>query len=329
MLSDLDDVIAGVLVGDKAAISRALNLVEDRRPSAREPVRLLLAGLAEGGRSELGHRIGLTGPPGVGKSTLAACLGRALRARGSTVGVVAVDPSSVRSGGALLGDRARMSFDPADAGLFMRSLATAGDPGGLSWAANAAVRVLAGAYDMVIVETTGVGQTETDVEHVADSVALVLQPGSGDTLQFLKAGIMEIPDLLVVNKADLGALARRTVGDLEGALASGGRAGVGPERKVPILCTSARDGEGVDELVHALDTHRSALGEEGVATRRGAGRVAWATALVHRAWGEEGVAVLGGADALCSRITAEVDDGGQPLEIAQELGREIMERFRT
>src|SRR5688500_12026094 len=164
--------------GDRVAVASDLNLVEDRGPQAAARAVELLAALDTAPLADPGHRIGLTGPPGAGKSTLAAAVARLLRARGRTVGVLAVDPSSVRSGGALLGDRARIVFDPADDGLFLRSLATGGDAGGLARAAPAAVRVLGAAFHAVLVETTGVGQTETDVAHVADTVVLVVQPGS-------------------------------------------------------------------------------------------------------------------------------------------------------
>ena len=217
-------LVPGVRAGERVAVARALNIVEDRRPSARARIAALLRALG-GGRAE-GHRIGLTGPPGVGKSTLVSTLAATLRARGQTVGVLAVDPSSPRSGGALLGDRARIDTDPDDQGLFVRSLATAGELGGLARAAPAAVMVLAAAYDRVLVETVGVGQSETDVEHVVDTVVFVVQPGSGDALQFLKAGIMEIPDVLVVNKADMGETAARDAGR------AGRRAAGGPQHRV-------------------------------------------------------------------------------------------------
>ena len=141
--SDLADDAERVTSRDKSAISRALNLVEDRRPESQQRVASLLAALKDAPLATSGHRVGLTGPPGVGKSTLTAALARSLRRRGRTIGVVAVDPSSIHSGGSLLGDRARMSFDPSDAGVFVRSLATAGEVGGLAYAANSAVRVLA------------------------------------------------------------------------------------------------------------------------------------------------------------------------------------------
>lgn len=324
--------IAGAVAGgDKTAVARALNLVEDRRESAHAEVQSLLAELARAPKSDASRRIGLTGPPGVGKSTLASALALELRSRGRTVGVVAVDPSSVRSGGALLGDRARMAFDPKDEGVFVRSLATAGDAGGLAWAANAAVRVLAAAYDVVLVETTGVGQTETDVEHVADTVALVVQPGSGDALQFLKAGIMEIPDVLVVNKADHVELARRTAVDLRAALRTAIAAGAltgEPGWEIPIVQTSARDRTGIGELADALDAHRVALGEDGVAARRRRGSAEWALRTFERRFGQYGIEVLGGRDAVRARIDDAVSRGEPPLAVGAALGAEFLERSR-
>lgn len=299
---------SGVLAGRKASVAKALNLVEDRRAGSRRAVGALLLALRAGSEKS-SHRVGLTGPPGVGKSTLAAALARTLRERGRTVGVVAVDPSSVRSGGSLLGDRARMGFDPSDEGVFVRSLATGGEAGGLSWAAPAAAHVLAAAYDVVLVETTGVGQTETDIRHVADTVVLVVQPGSGDVLQFLKAGIMEIPDLLVVNKADTGALAERASSDLRSALASTQAAGLG--EAMPIVPTSATEGRGLNELADALEDHRKATAG-GLAARRRRGETAWTLQLFRRLHGRHGVDTLGGESALETAIDGALDADAPP-----------------
>lgn len=324
MHSDLAERIAAA---DKLAVAEALNLIEDRRPASLARIEALLGSLP---LREGGQRIGLTGPPGVGKSTLAASLALELRERGRTVGVVAVDPSSMRSGGALLGDRARMSFDPADAGLFVRSLATAGEPGGLAYAAALVVEVLGCAYDRVLVETTGVGQSETDVEHVVDTVCVVVQPGSGDVLQFIKAGIMEIPDLLVVTKGDLGRLARRAATDLESALDALRVTGVGEGTawRVPVIVTSARDRSGIDTLVDALDAHLASL--PALAERRRAGAAEWTLRLVRRRHGDHGIEALGGREALLAEVRALLARGGDgPLAIAEALGRRYLQQVRT
>src|SRR5215213_2958359 len=194
---------------DLGAAPAVLNLVESRSPAARAEVAALLRAISPAalGTEAPAHVVGVTGPPGAGKSTLLGELVRAWRAAGRTVAVLAVDPSSRRSGGALLGDRARIPYDPDDRGVFIRSTAAAGRLGGLAPATRAAAHALAAAFEVVVVETVGVGQSETEVAEVADTVCVVVQPGSGDVLQFLKAGIMEIPDVLVVTKADLGQVA--------------------------------------------------------------------------------------------------------------------------
>jgi LAO/AO transport system kinase len=318
-IDDLVGAIApGVLAGERSAVARALNLVEDRRPEARPRIAALLRALGEG--RSAGHRVGLTGPPGVGKSTLVSALAGELRKRGHTVGVLAVDPSSRRSGGALLGDRARIDTEPGDQGLFVRSLATAGELGGLARAAPASVLVLAAAYDRVLVETVGVGQSETDIEHVVDTVVFVVQPGSGDALQFLKAGIMEIPDLLVVNKADMGEAATRARAELLGVLrtakAAGvsstalGQAGTGSD----VVLLSAARKQGVDTLVDAIDRHRATQTASGaLLERRVHGQVEWGLRELLRRIGEEGVAREGGPAEARQRIEARVRQGVGPL----------------
>jgi LAO/AO transport system kinase len=321
---ELERVARGVAAGDKAQIARALNLIEDKRYERGRDVSELLtllarqASRAHGGPREhdLGLRVGLTGPPGVGKSTLVASLARELRGRGRTVGVVAVDPSSMRSGGALLGDRARMAFDPSDRGLFVRSLATQGALGGLAHATYAAVEVLAAAYDVVLVETVGVGQTEVAVTHVSDSVVLVVQPGSGDVLQFLKAGVMEIPDLLVVNKADHGPTASRAASDLKAALGTLRQVGAG-EGDQPVILTSARDQTGIGELADAIARHAEALGPEGIQARRSRGQIEWAGEWLERQVGSLGIETLGGTARVRGELEAALTQGELPLARAQ------------
>ncbi len=274
--------------GDRSAAPAVLNLVETRSDSVRDELAALLREVSpaaldgEAG----GHVVGVTGPPGAGKSTLLSELVRAWRAAGRTVAVLAVDPSSRRSGGSLLGDRARIAFDPADDGVFIRSTAAGGRMGGLAPATRAAAQALAAAFDVVVVETVGVGQSETNVAEVADTVAVVVQPGSGDVLQFLKAGIMEIPDVLVVTKTDLGEVAVRARRDLNAALRSVG----GRDVRV-VGVTAIAPVAGVDELVAAIDEHRARLD---LPARRLAARRASALADFAAEHGERGMRALGG-----------------------------------
>src|SRR4051794_14490440 len=244
----------GLRERDRSAAPAALNLIEDR--SARARTAELLAEVSPGalGGDAPAHIVGVTGPPGAGKSTLLSALVRAWRDQDRTVAVLAVDPSSKRSGGALLGDRARIEHDPKDDGILIRSTAAGGRLGGLAAATREAADALAAAFDLVVVETVGVGQSETDVEEIADTVAVVVQPGSGDVLQFLKAGIMEVPDVLVVTKADLGDVAMRARADLDQALTALGSSAV------PVVAVSSvAPTSGIDELTAALDAHRELI----------------------------------------------------------------------
>jgi LAO/AO transport system kinase len=239
--------------GDRSAAPAALNLVEDRSPRGRVAAGELLAEVspaALGGEAPA-HIVGVTGPPGAGKSSLLSVLVREWRDRGRTVAVLAVDPSSKRSGGSLLGDRARIDHDPKDDGILIRSTAAGTRLGGLAAPTREAVQALAPAFDVVVVETVGVGQSETDVEEVSDTTVVVVQPGSGDALQFIKAGIMEVPDLLVVTKADLGDVAMRARRDLTAALRS-----LGSRDTRVLAVASLPPAEGIVELVDALDEHR-------------------------------------------------------------------------
>jgi LAO/AO transport system kinase len=289
--------------GDLAAAPAVLNLVESGGPAAREDVAALLREVSPGAlRGEArAHLVGVTGPPGAGKSTLLGELVRAWRAAGRSVAVLAVDPSSRRSGGALLGDRARIPFDPDDGGVFIRSTAAAGRLGGLAPATRAAAHALAAAFDVVVVETVGVGQSETEVAEVADTVVVIVQPGSGDVLQFLKAGIMEIPDVLVVTKADLGEVALRARRDLHAALRSLGEGDV----VAVVAVSSVPPVSGIDELVAALDAHRERLD---VAARRLVSRRASALADFAAEHGERGLRALGGRRAAL-RALDEADPG--------------------
>jgi LAO/AO transport system kinase len=285
--------------GDLSAAPAVLNLVENRR--RRKEVAALLHAVAPAalGGEARAHVIGVTGPPGVGKSTLLSELVRAWRADGRSVAVLAVDPSSRRSGGSLLGDRARIAFDPHDEAVFIRSTAAGGRLGGLAPATRAAAHALAAAFDIVVIETVGVGQSETEVAEVADTVAVIVQPGSGDVLQFLKSGIMEIPDVLVVTKADLGDIALRARRDLNAAMRSLG------ERTKVVAVSSIAPTSGIDELVAALDEHRAGLD---LAARRSAARRASALADFAAEHGERGIRALGGRRA-ASAFLSDQDPG--------------------
>jgi LAO/AO transport system kinase len=303
--------------GEVTAAPAVLNLVEDRRPEAREEVAALLREVspaALGGESPA-HVVGVTGPPGAGKSTLLGELVRAWRAAGRSVAVLAVDPSSRRSGGALLGDRARIAFDPSDGGVFIRSTAAAGRLGGLAPATRAAAHALAAAFDMVVVETVGVGQSETDVAQVADTVAVVVQPGAGDALQFLKAGIMEIPDVLVVTKADLGDVALRARRDLHVALRS-----LGASEIAVVAVSSVAPVTGIDDLVAALDAHRAGLD---VTARRLAARRASALADFAAEHGERGLRALGGRRAAQRALDASDEGADVPALVAALESRAV------
>ena len=295
-----DDLAARLRARDLSAAPAVLNLVENRSPAKRAEIEALLAGVspaALGGEAP-GHVVGITGPPGAGKSTLLSALVAAWRARGRSVAVLAVDPSSKRTGGALLGDRARIVYDPEDRGVFIRSTAAGTRLGGLAPSTRAAAHALAAAFDVVVIETVGVGQSETEVAEVADTVAVIVQPGSGDVLQFLKSGIMEVPDVLVVTKADLGQVAMRARRDLSAALRSLGA------RDTPVVAVSSVPPvSGIDELVAALDAHRSSLDLE---ARRLAARRAGALADFVAEHGDAGLRAVGGRRA-AQRLLAEQD----------------------
>ncbi len=287
---------------DVTAAPAALNLLESTAPADLEQAAALLAEVspaALGGEAP-GHVIGVTGPPGAGKSTLLSALLHAWRASERTAAVLAVDPSSRRSGGSLLGDRARIEFDPADRGTLIRSSAAEQRLGGLARATRVSADALAAAFDVVVIETVGVGQAEIEVADVADTVALVVQPGSGDVLQFLKSGIMETPDVLVVTKADLGQIAMRARRDLSVALRS-----LGSSRARVLAVSALSPPSGIEELVAALDEHCADLD---VAERRLRARRASALTAFSVEHGERGLRALGGRRA-AEALLEEQDPG--------------------
>jgi LAO/AO transport system kinase len=261
--SSTDALLGAAEGGSVRAIARLLSRIETGGSRAAEVAQALT------GRPRSAVITGLTGPPGVGKSTLTTEMVARLRAAGRRVAVLAVDPSSPFSGGALLGDRVRMGEHATDPGVYIRSMSSRGELGGLSAAAPAAADLFSAiGFDDVLVATVGVGQNEIAVMRLADSVVVVLAPGMGDGIQAAKAGILEIADILVVNKADHDG-ASGTVRDLKGMLALG-RAGAEPHRwRVPVLSTVASKGIGIDELLAALDAHRQHLDATGgLAARR-------------------------------------------------------------
>ncbi len=270
--------------GGKAAMARALAQVESD-PDSRETLDLLNQAYQE----PTGHVIGITGPPGVGKSTLTNALIAQWRSMGRTVGVIAVDPSSKRTGGALLGDRTRFTTDPDDRGIYVRSMAARDRLGGLAGLTVAGMVLMRAVYDVVLIETVGVGQSETDIVGVADTVLFCVQPGSGDSLQFIKAGIVEIPHIVAVTKADMGAPARRAMSDMKGALNLAGRMGVDPW-DIPVLLLSSMHKQGIEELVEAFDTHLSFLSDNSfLTTARHTQAKQWLEEAVREKFGREGM----------------------------------------
>ena len=292
-------------------MARLVSMVEDGSPQLREVMAALTpyAGHA--------HVVGITGSPGVGKSTTTNALVTELRRAGQRVGVLAVDPSSPFSGGALLGDRVRMQDHATDPGVFIRSMASRGHLGGLSWTTPQALRVLdAAGCDVVIVETVGVGQSEVEIAGLADTTVVLMAPGLGDGVQAAKAGILEIGDLYLVNKADRDG-AEQVRRELRSMIALGDR----PEGrwKPPILLTVAQSGRGLDEVVTELDRHRAWLAESGELARRRTRRAreeieAIAVAGLRERW--EGVSGHADLDALAEAVVAGSKD---PYTAADEL----------
>jgi LAO/AO transport system kinase len=308
--SELDRALSG----DTRALGRLLTAVEDGAPRARELIRELLP---RTGRARI---IGLTGAPGVGKSTLTAALVGAFRTAGRRVAVLAVDPTSPFTGGALLGDRIRMQEHATDEAVFIRSMATRGHLGGLAAATPQAIRVLdAAGFELVIIETVGVGQAEVAIASLADSVAVLLAPGLGDAVQAAKAGILEVADLFIVNKADKPD-AQQVVRDLRGMLALGASHTGQEGWKPPIITTTATTGDGLAEVVTRLDAHWDWLAQSGELKRRRLARAreeitALAFAALRARLASSSV-TKAGLDELAARVA---DGTLDPFQAAEDL----------
>jgi LAO/AO transport system kinase len=313
----LDELVAGVREGDRRALARAITLVENGDPLAYELIRELYP---ETGR---GYAIGVTGPPGVGKSSLISALVRLVRGEGRSVGVISVDPSSPFTKGALLGDRIRLADHFLDPEVFIRSMGTRGHLGGLAEATLQAALILdAAGKELLFLETVGAGQSEVEVIGIADTVLLVLMPGSGDSIQALKAGIMEIPDVIAVNKRDHPA-AKTMLNEVRSVLA------LDTERewKPPIVLTEAVTGEGVPALWEKIAEHRQHLEESGTLAERRAANLAGEVFAVASARAKTRLEEAVAGDEELRRLLGEVQRRElDPLTAV----REIMERvFRV
>lgn len=309
MTAAVEELAARIAAGVPAAVARGITWCESGGAQADELLGVLPPRDA--------YVVGLTGSPGAGKSTLVNRLVQAYRAAGVTVAVVAVDPSSPITGGALLGDRVRMENAPGDRGFFFRSLASRGATGGIASATGAATRVLsAGGFEIVIVETVGAGQAEVSVMRVADTVALVLQPGAGDEMQALKAGLMEIADIYVLNKADQPGV-RQLKSEVTTSVRLRGRLPWTP----PIVQTVASRAEGIVELIEALAAHREHLHGDARADRAAAGlrseTVRLARAVLEAALAAEQEAVLAELD------TGRLRDADAGRELARRAARRV------
>ena len=309
----LEALVEGVREGDRRALARAITLVESADPLAYELIRKLYP--ETGGA----YVVGVTGPPGVGKSTLIGALVRLVRERERTVGVISVDPSSPFTKGALLGDRIRLADHFLDPGVFIRSMGTRGHLGGLAEATLQAALVLdAAGRDLVFIETVGTGQSEVEVIGIADTVLLVLMPGSGDSIQALKAGIMEIPDVIAVNKRDHPA-AKTMVSEVRSILALD----TDRDWRPPIVLTEAVRGEGVEELLASVEEHRAHLDETGTLAERRARNLAGEVFAVASARAKARLEAAVAEDEELKRLLGEVQRRElDPLTAV----REIMEK---
>jgi len=319
-MTNIEQLIDGVLKGDRRSIAKTITIIENGLPESQKAVSLLYPHTGKA------YIVGMTGPPGSGKSTLIEKLVEELRRRGKTVGVVAVDPSSPFTGGAFLGDRVRMQELSTDEGVFIRSMATRGSLGALAKATKDAVKVLdASGKDVVVVETVGAGQSEVEIVELAHTVVVVLAPGLGDDIQAIKAGIMEIGDVFVVNKADRENV-NKAILDIEAML------NMNPEKekwRPPVVKTTAITGEGIAELLDKVDQHREYLEAGAIATRR---RQRVETELVEAIKEKVAESIVddlkqtGDLDKLIEKILAKEAD---PYSAADVLLAKRLKRFKT
>ena len=315
----LDELVAGVREGERRALARAISLVEDRDPRAYPLVREVYP---DTGRAAI---VGVTGPPGVGKSSLVGALVGHIRESERTVGVVSVDPSSPFSRGALLGDRIRLSDHFLDPGVYIRSMGTRGHLGGLAEATLQAVLLLdAAGKDVVFVETVGAGQSEVEVTAIADTVVLVLMPGSGDSVQALKAGIMEIPDVIAINKMEHPA-AKTMLNEVRSIVAL-----ADPEGRPPILLTEALTGVNVPELWAAIEEHRASLEANGRLEERRRKNLAAEVFAVASSRASAHLRAAVAEDASLREVLAQVEARAlDPLSAVQQILEEVFELDAT
>lgn len=318
-----DAIADRVLLGDRGAVARLISWAENGNPRFPEAISALHA------RTGKAWRVGITGPPGAGKSTVVNALAKHERESRKTVAVLAVDPSSPFTGGALLGDRIRMEERTLDPGVYIRSMASRGSHGGLARAAVDACDVMdAAGFDDILVETVGVGQAEYDVVVAADTVVVVLCPGAGDGIQAMKAGLLEVADVLAVNKSDLPGADRLQV-DLEEAvhIRAFGRSGVEPRDgwTPPVVPCAASSGTGIPELARAIRSHREHLESKGLAAVRREKRLAQ----VRRAVEERLEERLWNRGGLSERARSLLDSGRAPYDVVETIVASILDEKRT
>ncbi|MGB5325838.1 MAG: methylmalonyl Co-A mutase-associated GTPase MeaB [Pseudomonadales bacterium] len=304
---DIKALAAGLARADRQSVAAALNLIDDKREGMREQALQLLATLDQQRLTQGGHLIGITGPPGAGKSSLLSTLIERWCQCDLQVAVLAVDPSSPKTGGALLGDRLRMTSAGQHPNLFIRSLASRQQLGGLAPEVWPMSRALLAGYDLVLVETVGVGQSEIDVANIVDTTVYVVQPASGDSIQFIKSGIMEVPDIMVVNKSDLGAAATKAANDLTQVLHRSERQHAWQR---PVCTLSARDRLGIDALEDALKQHRDYLrSKNALASGRKQQEVAYIIRQLRDEFGSYGIATLGGVEKITAHCLSLYGSG--------------------